>query len=71
MKFRTPLPALDDLAPGVIVQRCRFCGDLVVADELCGDAGEGADCLGPLHLEVDMTATRPVRLMAIYSKFET
>ncbi len=44
MVRRTPLPLLRDLAADTLVIRCQHCTELVLFDELCGQALESLCC---------------------------
>lgn len=40
----TPIPALHNLAPGFVIQRCTVCRELVFADEACRTDHEAVAC---------------------------
>ena len=41
---KTPLPLLRNLASGVVVSRCPFCGQMVLGREQCGGQSEANEC---------------------------
>lgn len=51
MTRQTPLPLLRNLASGVVVSRCEFCGQMVLGREQCADPFEANAC--PPRAQVD------------------
>lgn len=40
----TPIPLLRDLAPCVVISRCKLCGELVHEGERCESSNEASAC---------------------------
>ena len=63
MVRKTPLPLLRDLATEVLVIRCPNCQELVLFDEMCRVALEGACC--PRRAMLERPEQVPVSALAL------